>query len=148
MSGFPTGASPVPGLRRDPEWFKTAVFYELLARAFSDTTGSGTGDFQGVISKLDYIQWLGVDCIWLPPFYASPLRDGGYDIADYTAVLPEFGTIEDFRQRRQFPDQIAVYNRPTDVHPTNTSKAEYERFLQDFHGKDNLGHGGSVGRCG
>lgn len=87
-----------PGLRNDPEWYKTAVFYEVLVRAFSDTTGSGTGDFQGVISKLDYLQWLGVDCLWLPPFYASPLRDGGYDIADYTAVLPEFGTIEDFRQ--------------------------------------------------
>ena len=87
-----------PGLRRDPEWYKTAVFYEVLVRAFSDTTGSGTGDFQGVISKLDYLQWLGVDCLWLPPFYASPLRDGGYDIADFTAVLPEFGTIEDFRQ--------------------------------------------------
>ena len=70
----------------------------VLVRGFSDTTGSGTGDFQGVISKLDYLQWLGVDCLWLPPFYSSPLRDGGYDIADYTAVLPEFGTIEDFRQ--------------------------------------------------
>mgnify|MGYP003769637825 FL=1 len=87
-----------PGLRNDPTWYKKAVFYEVLVRGFSDTTGSGTGDFQGVISRLDYLQWLGVDCLWLPPFYASPLRDGGYDISDYTAVLPEFGTIEDFRQ--------------------------------------------------
>ncbi len=95
MQGLHTAG---PGLRNDPEWYKTAVFYELLVRAFSDTTGSGTGDLQGVISRLDYLQWLGIDCLWLPPFYASPLRDGGYDIADYTAVLPEFGTIEDFRQ--------------------------------------------------
>ena len=56
-------------------------------------------------SRLDYLQWLGVDCLWLPPFYASPLRDGGYDIADYTAVLPEFGTLPDFRSssRRRTP---------------------------------------------
>ncbi|MEO7269431.1 MAG: alpha-amylase family glycosyl hydrolase, partial [Knoellia sp.] len=79
-----------PGLKHDPEWFKTAVFYEVLVRAFGDSNGSGAGDFQGVINRLDYLQWLGVDCLWLPPFYASPLRDGGYDIADYTQVLPEF----------------------------------------------------------
>jgi maltose alpha-D-glucosyltransferase/alpha-amylase len=141
VSGFPTGASPVPGLRRDPEWFKTAVFYELLARAFSDTTGSGTGDFQGVISKLDYIQWLGVDCIWLPPFYASPLRDGGYDIADYTAVLPEFGTIEDFRQLvgeahargiRIITD--FVMNHTSDQHPWfQASRSDPEGPYGDFY---------------
>jgi len=86
-----------PGLREDPDWFRTAVFYEVLVRAFADSTGSGSGDFTGLIGKLDYLQWLGVDCLWIPPFYASPLRDGGYDIADYREVLPEFGTIEDFR---------------------------------------------------
>ncbi|MBK6954730.1 MAG: maltose alpha-D-glucosyltransferase [Actinomycetales bacterium] len=87
-----------PGLRDDPDWFRTAVFYEVLVRAFADSTGSGTGDFTGLIGKLDYLQWLGVDCLWIPPFYASPLRDGGYDIADYRAVLPEFGTVQDFRE--------------------------------------------------
>ncbi len=86
-----------PGLRHDPDWFRTAVFYEVLVRAFDDSNGSGAGDFTGVINRLDYLQWLGVDCLWLPPFYASPLRDGGYDIADYTAVLPEFGTLPDFK---------------------------------------------------
>jgi len=85
-----------PGLRHDPDWFRTAVFYEVLVRAFGDSKGSGAGDFTGVINRLDYLQWLGIDCLWLPPFYASPLRDGGYDIADYTAVLPEFGTLPDF----------------------------------------------------
>ena len=75
-----------PGLKNDPEWFRTAVFYEVLVRAFGDSKGSGSGDFTGLINRLDYLQWLGVDCLWLPPFYASPLRDGGYDIADYTAV--------------------------------------------------------------
>lgn len=67
-------------------------------------------------------------------------------VRDSRRIVGEFElTIEDFRNRRQFPDQIAVYNRPTDVHPTNTSKEEYERFLREFHGKDNLGHGGCVG---
>ncbi|MEO7070880.1 MAG: maltose alpha-D-glucosyltransferase [Nostocoides sp.] len=87
-----------PGLKHDPEWFRTAVFYEVLVRGFGDSSGSGAGDFNGLMARLDYLQWLGVDCLWLPPFYASPLRDGGYDIADYTAILPEFGTLPDFRQ--------------------------------------------------
>jgi len=98
LTAFPTSASATGGLRHDPQWFRTAVFYEVLTRAFHDTTGSGTGDFQGVVGKLDYLQWLGVDCLWLPPFYASPLRDGGYDISDYTQVLPEFGTLPEFRE--------------------------------------------------
>ena len=86
-----------PGLKHDPQWFRKAVFYEVLVRGFADSTGNGSGDFSGLIGKLDYLQWLGVDCLWLPPFYASPLRDGGYDIADYKAVLPEFGTLPEFQ---------------------------------------------------
>ena len=85
-----------PGLRHDPEWYRTAVFYEVLVRAFGDSTGSGEGDFAGIVNRLDYLQWLGVDCLWLPPFYPSPLRDGGYDVSDYTPVLPEFGTLPEF----------------------------------------------------
>jgi len=80
----------------EPQWFKGAVFYEVLVRAFSDSNGDGTGDLRGLAGKLDYLHWLGVDCLWLPPFYASPLRDGGYDISDFRAVLPEFGSVEDF----------------------------------------------------
>jgi maltose alpha-D-glucosyltransferase/alpha-amylase len=80
----------------DHDWFKRAVFYEVLVRAFADSNRDGTGDIRGLTEKLDYIQWLGVDCIWLPPFYDSPLRDGGYDIRDFRAVLPEFGTVDDF----------------------------------------------------
>ncbi|WP_345016782.1 maltose alpha-D-glucosyltransferase, partial [Saccharothrix violaceirubra] len=78
------------------DWFKSAVFYEVLVRAFSDSDGDGFGDLRGLASRLDYLQWLGVDCLWLPPFYDSPLRDGGYDIRDFHTVLPEFGTVEDF----------------------------------------------------
>jgi len=81
----------------DPLWFKRAVFYEIHLRGFFDGNADGSGDFRGLTEKLDYLQWLGVDCLWLLPFYASPLRDGGYDIADYYSVHPDYGTIEDVR---------------------------------------------------
>jgi maltose alpha-D-glucosyltransferase/alpha-amylase len=82
----------------DPQWFKRAVFYEVLVRSFKDSNGDGVGDFGGLTEKLDYLEWLGVDCLWLPPFYASPLRDGGYDVADYVDVLPEVGSLEQFKE--------------------------------------------------
>ena len=72
----------------DPLWFKTAVFYEIHVRGFFDANGDGSGDFRGLTEKLDYLQWLGIDCIWLLPMYASPLRDGGYDIADFCHGAP------------------------------------------------------------
>ncbi|WFR84637.1 maltose alpha-D-glucosyltransferase [Arthrobacter sp. Y-9] len=87
-----------PGLAHDPQWFRKAVFYEVLVRAFADSNGDGSGDLNGLIDRLDYLQWLGIDCLWLPPFFQSPLRDGGYDISDYKAVLDEFGTINDFQR--------------------------------------------------
>jgi maltose alpha-D-glucosyltransferase/alpha-amylase len=85
-------------LRDDPLWFKDAVFYEVYVRGFYDSNGDGVGDFRGLTERLDYLEWLGVDCLWLLPMYASPLRDGGYDIADYYSILPEYGTLEDFRR--------------------------------------------------
>jgi len=81
----------------DPLWFKRAVFYEIHIRGFFDGNDDGAGDFRGLIDKLDYLQWLGIDCIWLLPMYASPLRDGGYDIADFFTIHPDYGTVEDFR---------------------------------------------------
>lgn len=83
--------------RTETEWFRTAVFYEVLVRSFKDSNGDGIGDFKGLTGKLDYLQWLGVDCLWLPPFYDSPLHDGGYDIRDYRWIREELGTIEDFK---------------------------------------------------
>ena len=87
-----------PGLASDPQWYRSAVFYEVMVRSYVDSNGDGSGDLQGLISKLDYLQWLGIDALWLPPFFSSPLRDGGYDVADYRSVLADFGTIEDFRE--------------------------------------------------
>ncbi|WP_442913860.1 maltose alpha-D-glucosyltransferase [Kribbella sp. NBC_00382] len=110
--------------KSDPLWFKRAVFYEVLVRSFKDSNADGIGDLQGLTEKLDYLEWLGVDCLWLPPFYPSPLRDGGYDISDYTNVMPEVGTIADFaafmeaahaRGMRVIVD--FVMNHTSDQHP-------------------------------
>jgi maltose alpha-D-glucosyltransferase / alpha-amylase len=81
----------------DPLWFKRAVFYEIHIRGFFDSDDNGSGDLRGIQDKLDYLQWLGIDCIWLLPMYESPLRDGGYDIADFFNIHPDYGSVEDFR---------------------------------------------------
>src|SRR3990172_9202333 len=86
------------GLADDPLWYKDAIIYELHVRAFYDSDGDGIGDFQGLAEKLDYLQDLGVTAIWLLPFYPSPLKDDGYDIADYTDVHPSYGTLQEFRR--------------------------------------------------
>ncbi|WP_395639994.1 maltose alpha-D-glucosyltransferase [Pseudolysinimonas sp.] len=93
-----TAPITLPGLALDPQWYRRSVFYEVMVRSFVDSNGDGSGDLGGLISKLDYLQWLGVDALWIPPIFNSPLRDGGYDVADYTSILPEFGTIEEFRE--------------------------------------------------
>jgi maltose alpha-D-glucosyltransferase/alpha-amylase len=86
-----------PGLSADPLWYKDAVLYELHVRAFFDSNGDGIGDLQGLSQKLDYLQDLGVTCLWLLPFFPSPLKDDGYDISDYLNVHPMYGTMEDFK---------------------------------------------------
>jgi maltose alpha-D-glucosyltransferase / alpha-amylase len=90
-------SEPGAWFESDPLWFKRAVFYEIHIRGFFDGNDDGAGDFRGLSDKLDYLQWLGIDCIWLLPMYASPLRDGGYDIADFFAIHPDYGSVEDFR---------------------------------------------------
>jgi maltose alpha-D-glucosyltransferase/alpha-amylase len=81
----------------DELWYKDATFYELHVKAFSDGNGDGIGDFVGLTERLDYLQELGIDCIWLLPFFPSPLRDDGYDISDYYGIHPDYGTLKDFR---------------------------------------------------
>ena len=103
-SGTGATASPAPGdagapqlLRDDPQWYKDANIYQIHVKAFNDSTNDGVGDFAGLTERLDYVAELGVTAIWLLPFYPSPLRDDGYDIADYTRVHPDYGTLRDFR---------------------------------------------------
>ncbi|GAA4028717.1 maltose alpha-D-glucosyltransferase [Allokutzneria multivorans] len=125
----------------DADWFKRAVFYEVLVRAFADSSSDGTGDLRGLASRMDYLQWLGVDCLWLPPFYASPLRDGGYDISDFRAVLPDFGTVDDFvyvldeahrRGIRVITD--LVLNHTSDAHPWfQASRSDPDGPYGDFY---------------
>ena len=113
-----------PGISEDPDWFRHSVFYQVLLRAFGDTKASGTGDIQGLIAHLDYLQWLGVDCLWIPPFYPSPMRDGGYDISDFTAIDPEYGTLEEFEELIEAAHERGiriiidlVVNHTSDQHP-------------------------------
>jgi maltose alpha-D-glucosyltransferase/alpha-amylase len=112
------------GSASDPLWYKDAIIYELHVRAFADSNNDGIGDFQGLISKLDYLQDLGVTCIWLLPFMPSPLRDDGYDISNYTDVNPSYGTLNDFKQfldaahKRNIQVMIElVINHTSDQHP-------------------------------
>jgi maltose alpha-D-glucosyltransferase/alpha-amylase len=126
---------------RDPLWFKRAVFYEVLIRGFADSNGDGTGDIKGLTSKLDYLKWLGVDCVWLLPIYESPLRDGGYDISDFMKVLPEFGDLGDFvelvdeahkRGMRIIAD--LVMNHSSDAHPWfQASRSDPEGPYGDYY---------------
>jgi len=110
--------------REDERWYQRAVFYEVSVRSFFDANGDGTGDIQGLIEKLDYLSWLGVDCLWLLPFYSSPLRDGGYDISDYFTILPEYGKlgdavrlIEEAHKRGIRIIADLVVNHTSDQHP-------------------------------
>ncbi len=105
-------------------WYKDAVIYEVHVRAFADSNGDGIGDFRGLIGKLDYLRGLGGTALWLLPFFPSPLRDDGYDISDYTAVHPAYGTLDDFRElmdeahRRGLRVIIElVLNHTSDQHP-------------------------------
>jgi maltose alpha-D-glucosyltransferase/alpha-amylase len=114
----------LPGSAADPLWYQNAIIYELHVRAFKDSNGDGIGDFPGLIQKLDYLQDLGVTCVWLLPFFSSPLKDDGYDISDYLNVHPMYGTIDDFRMfldaahARDLQVLIElVVNHTSDQHP-------------------------------
>ncbi len=111
-------------LVNDPQWYQDAVIYEVHVRAFCDAEGDGHGNFRGLSQKLDYLQNLGITAVWLLPFYPSPQRDDGYDIADYASINPQYGNLDDFRE---FLDQAherglrviteLVVNHTSDQHP-------------------------------
>jgi maltose alpha-D-glucosyltransferase/alpha-amylase len=108
----------------DPLWYKDAVFYQLHVKSFADGNGDGIGDFVGLTSRLDYLESLGVNCLWLQPMYPSPFRDDGYDISNYTNVHPSYGTLDEFRtflneaHRRGLRVIVElVLNHTSDAHP-------------------------------
>ena len=120
---------------RSSDWYRDAVFYQLHVKSFADSDGDGMGDFRGLMSRLDHLEALGVDCLWLQPMYPSPFRDDGYDIADYYSIHPSYGTLDDFRR---FLDEAhgrglrviteLVINHTSDQHPW---------FMQARSGRDN-----------
>ncbi len=113
-----------PGSIADPLWYKDAILYEVSVKAFQDSNNDGVGDFPGLMQRLDYLQNLGVTCIWLLPFFPSPLRDDGYDISDYRSVHPSYGTLEDFQRFLEAAHERGlqvmielVINHSSDQHP-------------------------------
>jgi maltose alpha-D-glucosyltransferase/alpha-amylase len=121
LPGIRPAALPAAG---SPDWYRRAVFYEVLTRGFFDANDDGIGDLAGLRVKLDYLEWLGVDCLWLLPYYPSPMRDGGYDISDFFTVHPNLGTLDDLvaflddahrRGIRVIAD--LVMNHTSDQHP-------------------------------
>ena len=125
------GGARLPGIRPTAlparggaDWYRRGVFYEVLTRGFFDSNNDGIGDLAGLRAKLDYLEWLGIDCLWLLPFYPSPLRDGGYDISDFLTVHPDLGNLDDLveflddahrRDIRVIAD--LVMNHTSDQHP-------------------------------
>ena len=106
------------------DWYQNAVFYEVYPRAYYDSNRDGKGDLRGLTQKLDYLQWLGIDCIWLTPIYPSPMKDDGYDISSYIEVHPDFGTLTDFQnlvrgvhKRNMRIVMDLVINHTSDQHP-------------------------------
>lgn len=133
-------------MENDPFWYKDAIIYEIHVKSFFDSNEDGVGDFAGLIQKLDYLQSLGITCIWLLPFFKSPLKDDGYDIADYRKILPEYGTMEDFKRfveeahKRNIRVLIElVLNHTSDQHPwfqearksKDSSKRDYYVWSDD-----------------
>jgi len=125
-------------MQRAPRWWQTGVIYEIYPRSFADANGDGVGDLAGIAGRLDYLAWLGVDAIWIAPFYPSPMADFGYDVADYTDVDPLFGTLDDFdtllaaaheRGLRVIVDYVP--NHTSDRHPW---------FIESRTSRDNEKH--------
>ena len=125
----------------DRQWYINAIFYEVYVRAFYDSNGDGDGDLAGLRLKLDYLKELGVDCLWLLPFYHSPLKDDGYDISDYYQILAEYGTIEDLQaliaaahQRGIRVITDLVMNHTSDQHPWfQAARLDRQSSYRDFY---------------
>jgi alpha-glucosidase len=142
------------------EWWRTAAIYQIYPRSFADANGDGMGDLAGITSRLEELQYLGIDAIWLSPFYTSPQRDAGYDVADYCDVDPRFGTLADFdamvaearaRGIRVIIDLVP--NHSSDEHEwfqaalgSPAGSAERARYL--FRGRGGLGESGGGEQTG
>ncbi len=120
---------------RQNRWWQSAIFYQIYPRSYYDSNGDGIGDIAGIISKLDYLQNLGIDAIWLSPHYPSPLKDCGYDVSDYEGIAPEYGTMSDFRKLLDETHQRGMY-LVTDLVLNHTSD-EHDWFRQSKSNRSN-----------
>src|SRR6266542_2687574 len=118
-------------------WWQRGIIYQIYPRSFMDRNGDGIGDLPGIISKLGYLQWLGIDAIWISPIFPSPMADFGYDVADYTDIHPLFGTLADFERlvaeahRRQLTVILDyVPNHTSDQHPWFSESRSAEQLNQ------------------
>ncbi|MFM9840809.1 MAG: maltose alpha-D-glucosyltransferase [Cyclobacteriaceae bacterium] len=132
----------MPPIKNDPLWFKDAIIYELSVRAFKDSNGDGIGDFPGLIQKLDYLEDLGINTIWLLPFYPSPLKDDGFDVSEYCDIHPDYGTLADFKlflkeAHRRGLKVITelILNHTSDQHPwfQKSRKARTGSRYEDYY---------------
>ncbi|MFO0379800.1 MAG: alpha-amylase family protein, partial [Cyclobacteriaceae bacterium] len=132
----------MPALKSESLWYKDAVIYEVSVRAFFDSNGDGIGDFPGLIQKLDYLEDLGINTIWLLPFYPSPLKDDGFDVTDYCDIHPDYGTLSDFKaflkeaHKRGFKVVTElVLNHTSDQHPwfQKSRKARAGSRFKDYY---------------
>src|SRR6266403_5578408 len=121
---IPTSETQAVAKPASSNWFKGAIIYQLHIKTFCDANNDGIGDFQGLLSKLDYLRNLGVTVIWLLPFYPSPLKDDGYDIAEYTSINPAYGSLAEFQELPAAAHQRGiriitdlVLNHTSDQHP-------------------------------
>ena len=119
---------------RAPRWWQTGVVYQIYPRSFADADGDGTGDLRGIIGRLGYLAWLGVDAIWISPFYPSPMLDFGYDVADYTDVDPIFGTLTDFDELLAAAHERGI-RVVVDYVPNHTS-TEHPWFVESRSSRD------------
>lgn len=127
---FPAGATDMKN-----KWYKESVFYQIYPRSFKDSNGDGIGDIRGIISKIDYLKDLGIDAIWFSPLYASPNADYGYDISDYKAINPEYGTMQDFDEMVALLHQKGI--RVIMDLVINHTSDKHEWFLQSRSSTDN-----------
>jgi oligo-1,6-glucosidase len=120
---------------KNDTWWKEGILYQIYPQSFKDTDGDGFGDFKGVVEKLDYIQSLGVSIVWMNPFFESPLVDNGYDVSDYRAILPRYGTMADFQQMLDGLHERGI-KFVLDV-VVNHSSNEHAWFKQSRSSRDN-----------
>src|SRR5438874_4609045 len=139
-----TSPSPADEVDQQHEWWQKGIVYQVYPRSFADSNGDGVGDLRGVLGRLDYLQWLGVDAVWLSPIYPSPMADFGYDVSDYCDIHPLFGTLADFDQLLAEAHRRGM-KLILDFVPNHTSD-QHPWFIESCSSRDNPKRGWYIWR--